>query len=1058
MCIYYTKTNSIICKFYDNILLAIIKYTGDRMILNDEQKAAVEYVDGSQIIIAGPGSGKTRALISKIEYLVNQQKINPRRILTITFSNKASEEMIDRLAESFIYNFHDFHVSTFHSYCWELVREFSDALNFKPDVKILNDSEAWILVRRNIEKLNLNHYMPFTDPFKYIHDLIKHTSRAKDEYVTVEDYHQFAMEKRRQFDIEAADMTEDQYSAELINIEKIEEAGRFYEYYQQLLAESNSIDYGDQILMAVKLLENNPHLRYQIQQRWDYILVDEFQDTNIIQIELIKQIVGDHARVCVVGDPDQNIYVFRGASYASFTKFIDAFPSCKSFSLTQNYRSTANILSTAKKLISVNPDRLQGEKSIWTDNPNGAKVKILHASSVEAESESIANEIYRVILELPESDRRFSDFAILYRGHGFSDQIIAALKRHSIPFKMAKSSGFYEQEEIRDIYAVLHCLVYQDDGIYLHRYLALEDWEIPQSVLTKLYSWIYNNGIETSEIQQNLVNCDVLDQESIEKISEAFNYLEALRLLISGNSASEICREIYESTSILKRFIYDDTLDSRQRSANLGKFLQLIIDFEEKSDDKSLPAFVEYMDYLLESGADEEQMEIDDTRDAVQLMTVHTAKGLEWLYVFVTGLYSRRFPSTKRADAIPLHAELMKDSISDDDLHIPEERRLAYVAFTRAEKMLFLTSISKQGTKQSVFIKDVYPYEGVIEEEIVPEITFNPIINPVVSDDDIIERNIRRRIIGLIDKTCPITDMAPYIELLGMLRNKDKVMENAPEIYKILDNGVDADIVEAVAEMLRRKTVIGMTDANLPQKSFNMSYSKLDLYESCPLAYKFCYDMHIPGKPKSYFSFGNTIHAVLDAFYKEVSNGKTPDMDFIHKAYSDYWQKEGYSTSAQEAGYRSTGMASLEAFYDMHVKNPVMPLYTEWKFTLPVGNHTISGRIDRIDQTGADSCAIWDYKTGKVQSQKEVDNNFQLALYAYAVRECLNLKVDSVGLYFIIANQMITATKTDDEIQEALKKIDEAANSICARNFYPKPDPRKCARCEYEGICDSASK
>ncbi|MBI2843653.1 MAG: ATP-dependent helicase [Armatimonadetes bacterium] len=390
------------------------------MLLNAEQKAAVEYVIGPQVIVAGPGSGKTRVIISKIEHLVSQLHIDPVRILAITFSTKAADEMADRLVEAFPYRSHEFNIHTFHALCWSIVQEFAAEAGFRQGVQVLDKTAAWVLVRRHIEEFGLRHYLPNSDPFKYIFDLLGHVSRAKDEGISPQDYEVHVRKHGEQYEATKESLTPEEAAEQLIEVEKREELARFYTRYQDILQAENCIDFGDQIMMAFRLLSEHPDVRKQIQSRWDYILVDEFQDTNVVQIELLKQLSRSDAAVCVVGDPDQSIYRFRGASFASFLRFDEAYPTRQPFALTRNYRSTKNILNTAARLIANNVDRYRAEKPVWTESENGVAVTVLKAPSFPAEAEAVADEIVSVLADTPESERRFSDFAILYRAHSHS--------------------------------------------------------------------------------------------------------------------------------------------------------------------------------------------------------------------------------------------------------------------------------------------------------------------------------------------------------------------------------------------------------------------------------------------------------------------------------------------------------------------------------------------------------------------------------------------------------------------------------------------------------------
>lgn len=1022
------------------------------MLLNMEQQAAVEYIDGPQVIVAGPGSGKTRVIISKIEHLVSKIGMEPARILAITFSNKAAEEMGDRLGEAFPYRSHEFNVHTFHALCWNIIREFAAEAGFKPGVRVLDQTSAWVLARRHIEEFGLHHYLPLNDPFRHLFDLLGHVSRAKDEAISPEVYADYTNGKRAEYEAVKGSLTLEDASEHLESIEKCEEVSRFYTRYQQILLEENSIDFGDQIAMALDLLSKHPNVRRQIQSQWDYILVDEFQDTNIAQIELLKLLSGPDAKVCVVGDPDQSIYRFRGASFASFIRFDAAYPDRHAFALTRNYRSTGNVLSTAARLISNNTDRYQAEKPVWTDSEDGAPVTILKAPSFIAEAEAAANEIISILADIPQDERRFADFAVLYRAHGHREEFIAAFDRHEIPYRVVSGAGLYKKEEIKDIMALIKCASGQEDGVSLHRALSLADWSIPSADLKPFSRWMNTEKLGVPEAFTRIDECAGIDQEGTDRIKRALSYILGLKSSALELTASDLCRSIFESTQILKRYLYDDSVDSRQRAANLAKYLRKVQDFEEASEDKGIAAFVEYQDYLLESGADEEEAEIDDSRDAVQLMTVHAAKGLEWPYVFVVSMSSARFPTSRKSEPIPFPDDLVRETAPQGDFHMQEERRLAYVAFTRAQRRLYLSCVEKKGKKASVFVQEA-SHDGVsVVERTVPEVAFDPAAESA-SSLAIAERDIRRQVIRVMDTSADVEAIRPYVELLSAVRQADTDPDAARQALVRLKGQIDPALHGSIEDLLQRRLVVASVTASAPHEPLYMSYSRMSTYENCPLGYRFSYELKIPGKSKPYFAFGTTVHESLNKFLEDVIAGKDPTLNDLKNTYNENWQSEGYVIPSQEAGYRRDGESSLEAFYRRFQSEKVVPLHLEWKFTLPVGEHFVTGFVDRIDPLRDGTCSILDYKTGKARTQKDVDADLQLTIYALAVRECLGLRAEKLSLYFLKTDEIISTTRTNEQLDAVKEHVLSIAESISARKFEPIFDTFKCSRCDYAGIC-----
>lgn len=1026
------------------------------MLLNEEQKAAVEYIDGPAVIVAGPGSGKTRVIISKIQHLVDFHGLDPSRILAITFSKKAAEEMVDRLSEVFSYKAHEFNISTFHALCWDIVQEFGDELGFRSNVNILDTVGAWILVRKHIEEFQLKHYQPNSDPFKHIFDLLRHIGRAKDEGVTPEDYVKYAEKRRNWYEAELPGLSAEDAAVRIAEVEKTEELARFYWFYQEILLRENCLDFGDQISMALMLLQAHPDVRKKVQSRYDYILVDEYQDTNVAQIELLRLLTGPSGKVCVVGDPDQSIYRFRGASFASFLRFDETYSNRETFALTRNYRSTKNILSVAGRLIANNADRYLAEKPVWTGNDDGANVAVLKAPSFVSEAEAAADEILALLHDTPEEERRFSDFAILYRAHGHRDEFEKALGRRCIPYRVVGGTGFYEKEEIKDISSLVKCIAGRYDGISLFRVLSLSDWSIPQNDLRKFTRWSSSSGIKLDAALDQISECTELSDQGISGLISAREFLSKASEVASQSSATDACRYIIDNTQILKRYLYDDSPDSRQRAANLAKYLNKVQEFEKTSQDKSLSAYAQYQDYLFDAGADEEEAEVTDTRDAVQLMSVHAAKGLEWPYVFVVCLSSARFPTSRRTDLIPFPDELMREALPSGDFHLQEERRLAYVAFTRAQKRLYLTCVEKKGKKASTFIHEVLGDGVPIEVREVLDVEFDPTVESS-SDIDLIERDTKRAIIRALDGSLNPAQLKPHLDLIAFIRDLKNTPGEWSGLLKIFQSDLAPQIEPALSERVQSviadRMAIQSVNVIVPPEPLHLSYSQISNYEDCPLGYKFAQVLKIPTKAKPYFSFGNSIHQALNQFYEQVKAGKSPSFDDLLAVYNENWHKDGYVLKSQEDGYRKDGISALESVYRRHQIDHIVPLQLEWKFTLPVGGHFMHGFVDRIDPMGQGACSIIDYKTGKPRTQKDVDSDLQLSLYALAVRECLGLVPERLSLYFLSTDEILSTTRTEEQLQMVTEKVLTVADAILSRKFPSNPADFKCGRCDFAGIC-----
>jgi DNA helicase-2/ATP-dependent DNA helicase PcrA len=448
--------------------------------LNQKQKEAVEYNDGHLLIVAGAGTGKTTVITEKIAYLITTKGVSPEHILALTFTDKASREMQDRVDSLLGSSFNDVQISTFHSFCQKILEEYGLEIGISNRFKLLSTTDTWILVREHLDAFDLNYYKPLGDPSRYIYELIAHFNKCKDELVSAEDYLNFAQEESKK-DGESV----------------VEESGRLYELakayfvYNQLLLNSNYLDFGDLIFYTIKLLGTRPGLRKKIQNRFQYILVDEFQDVNWAQYKLIELLVGENSRLTVVGDDDQSIYAFRGASVSNILRFKDDFPSANSIVLIENFRSHQSILDTAYELIQKNnPDRLETKLSInkrlvSSNNENTAnQVFYFHASNAEDEIDYIVNKIIEI--KNTSSDIQWKDFAILVRAHNHGELIGNVLEKQHIPFDFLSSAGLLKQSIVLDCISFFKSITEINDSVALYRLLNIPCFDIDVYDLQKI--------------------------------------------------------------------------------------------------------------------------------------------------------------------------------------------------------------------------------------------------------------------------------------------------------------------------------------------------------------------------------------------------------------------------------------------------------------------------------------------------------------------------------------------------------------------------------------------
>lgn len=678
--------------------------------LNPEQKKVVTTTQGPILIIAGAGTGKTRVITYKIAYLIKTKKVNPANILALTFSKKAAGEMLGRVENIIGEHKDEIWISTFHSFCNFVLKDHAQDIGLSPAFKLLDRIKQWIFFRQIMAEFKLDYYLNTSDPTACIDGFLRFIGRAKDELVGPGQYKKFAHaienEEERNRSLEVAGV---------------------YEVYQRRLEENNLLDFGDLISKTYELFLKRKNVLEFYRDRFGYILVDEFQDTNIAQIELVCLLADKYKNICAVGDDDQGIYRFRGASYASFVKFQEKFPQLESMRLTQNYRSTKKVLSVAERIIKKNDiDRFDPQKNLWTKNPSGTKVEIIMTDDYEKEAKIIADKINEIIASAPEEKR---DFAVLYRAHSHKDILVSLLKSQKIPFNLRGGIGLFETEEIKDLISFLKIINDPKDSVSLFRVLSSGPFDIDIGELVKMARTAKEKEIplyDTVENQDNLKK-----NKGLKKFK---NMLDELSAVSFKSGIGELMYRLEEKTGILKTLIKTDM----NKAMNLIRFRKFIQKYIEDYNDDSLSLFINYLDAFIEAGGELEIEEDSSLNQGIHLMTIHQAKGLEFDYVFVMGLVQNRFPTRTRKEAVPFPKELIKEKLPAGDYHTQEERRLFYVAITRAKKRLILTAVRKSMQRPSLFLNEVYDgsrqkdakkTESLIEDELASLFIQKPSLN-----------------------------------------------------------------------------------------------------------------------------------------------------------------------------------------------------------------------------------------------------------------------------------------------------------------------------------------
>lgn len=603
--------------------------------LNPMQKKAVLTTEGPVLVLAGAGSGKTRVLTHRIAYLVEEKEVSPYNILAITFTNKAAKEMKERVGQLLEDNYRDLWVSTFHSSCVRILRMEIDKLGYNKNFVIYDTTDQQVLMKECLKKLNLDEKM--FQPRSVLNAI----GRAKDQLIGPSEYVA-------------------EYGSDFKN-QKIAE---LYRMYQDKLRSNNALDFDDLIMKTVQLFQTNPTVLKYYQNKFKYILVDEFQDTNMAQYTLISILAKSHENLCVVGDDDQSIYGWRGADIRNILGFEKDFPNTQVIKLEQNYRSTKSILDAANVVVANNTDRKT--KKLWTDNNDGEIIQYYRANNEYDEASFVASTIEKLN---DEENRSFSDFAVLYRTNAQSRSLEEMLMKRGIPYKIYSGTRFYDRKEIKDILAYLRIIENPIDDVSVKRVINVPKRGIGLKSMEKFDSYADVSG---ESFFSTLLDVDKMSNQSTRvkvQTGKFTKLIMSLREKRNEMSVTDIVKEIYEGTGYIEVLRSEEKIEAESRIENLEEFLSLTKDFDENAEVKTLEEFLARTS--LETNMDED----DDEENAVVLMTLHSAKGLEFPVVFIPGMEEGIFPS----------------SMSLQENNEEEERRLCYVGITRAREKLYMS-------------------------------------------------------------------------------------------------------------------------------------------------------------------------------------------------------------------------------------------------------------------------------------------------------------------------------------------------------------------------------
>ncbi|OGD55015.1 hypothetical protein A3J78_01270 [Candidatus Beckwithbacteria bacterium RBG_13_35_6] len=970
-----------------------------KKILNKEQLKAVRYGQGPLLIIAGAGTGKTTVITERIKHLISSGKAKPAEILALTFTQKAALEMEERVDKIMPLGFFQMWIATFHAFCDRILRQEALHIGLDPHFALLTEAESLMFLKKNLFKFKLDYFRPAGNPFKFLQGMLTHFSRLMDEDVKPEDYLAYAKNLQAEFRIHNSEFRIDKDE-----IKKTFELAEAYKKYEELKIKEGMMDFSDLISNTLKLFRTRENVLKQYRQKFKYILVDEFQDTNICQNELVMLLAGSKPSLTVVADDDQSIYKWRGAAVSNVLQFRKTYPKAKIITLAKNYRSTQEILNRAYTLIQKNnPDRLEikekiDKKLIAVNQTLGEKIKFFLAERVEQEADLVAEEIKRLVNRSKPGLKTkkpgfydFKDIAILVRANNHADALVRSFIRKGVPFQFLGPGRLLRQEEILDLIAYLKVLYNFEDNVAFFRILSLPIFDLSGRDIGALRNFAKKFNLSLFEAAEQIDKI-LVSEKNRKTIKKIIAMISRHLALIPKNTAGQILYYFLEDTSLLKQMAEFKTEHEEQVALNIAKFFDKLKTYEAEHEDTGVEAVVDWLNLKLELGESPLAADLDWTQEnKVNILTVHSSKGLEFPVVFIVNLVCERFPTRDRHDQIPIPEQLIKEILPQGNSHEQEERRLFYVAMTRAKERLYFSAAKFYGEGKR--LKKISPF--VIE--------------------------------ALGKKFNNLT--------IEQLNNKQLAIFDFKPLKKYQ--------VSSIKYQRSRVTYL--------------SYSQLESFARCPLQYKYSYIIKIPTPPFAAASFGISIHNSLKDFYGLVLDKQKPSLKNLLSILNASWLKEGYSSKDHEEKMLKKAKKYLRLFYQKSYQAADNPIALEQTFMVKVSpDLKIGGRFDRVDKLTDESIEIIDYKTGKVPSQKEVDKDLQMTIYCLAASGFgvyqKNPQEIKLSFYFLENQQKISTSRTTEDLLKAKKEIIEIKQEIEKSDFLPKPGPY-CDFCDFKLLC-----
>jgi DNA helicase-2/ATP-dependent DNA helicase PcrA len=859
-----------------------------------------------------------------------------------------------------------------------------------------------IFLREHLFELPLERYRPLGDPTRFLHALVTLISRARDEDVSPADYEAAAgaiAARQAEAPFDEALAEEAAQHAELAAL---------YAAYEHLMRANDRLDFGDQVSLGLRVLREHPAVLAAERERYRYILVDEFQDTNYAQFELVKLLAGSpKANVTVVGDDDQSIYRFRGAALSNILGFRAAFPKAASVVLNDNFRSRQPILDAAYRLIQHNdPERLESREGLdkrllarakfARAEPMAGPIQLLAFDTGSDEADAVAEGVAASL----RGGRGAGDHAILVRTNRDAEPILRALNMARVPWRFSGTAGLYHQPEVRLLVSFLRAVNDPADSVSCYDLATSEIFGLDARDVTLALNAATRRRTPLEQaLREGVERGDgPFSRRATETVTRLLASLDQHRAMSSERGSGELLYHFVTSTGWLGRLAREARDAGEERIANVARFFGIVRRQASLLRDDRLPFLVSQLDTLIEAGDDPSTADVEpDTGEAVHVLTYHKAKGLEFPIVHMVGLVDDRFPTRSRGDLLPLPAELVREALPDGDHHLAEERRLFYVGMTRAREELHLSFARDYGNRTA----------RRMSQYVMEALDLAPATPPDVVRPSTVERLSRHQ--------------------------RPATPARAPEAPPALGD-----------------------------RQLTLSYGQISDYLDCPTKYRYAHVIRIPTPASHQMAYGRALHAAVQAYHRQQLAGEAMTLDQLRAELDAAWESVGFLTRHHEEARKAAAREALIRFWEEQQREPARPVAVEEEFSVLLGRDRVRGRYDRVDRGSDGRAVITDYKSSDVRDPatagRRSRESLQLSIYALAYESQHGQLPDELALHFLESGIVGRSAPSPKRLTRAAEQVTAVSDGIRAGEFGPNPSPMRCGLCPFREICPDAAR